>query len=116
MRKFSTGDEHLIEDESFKNKTLRFTNNNFVGNNTKKESGTVNQLQNAYNQTGTFQGWDRNENGYNNKNNNDEDEMYESIEEEIIVNEHETPSRDNRKNKKANGNVYPLPLAPKSKS
>jgi hypothetical protein len=42
--------------------------------------------------------------------------MYESIEEEIIVNEHETPSRDNRKNKKANGNVYPLPLAPKSKS
>jgi hypothetical protein len=32
MRKFSTGDE-LLDEETFKNRTLRFTNNNFVGNN-----------------------------------------------------------------------------------
>ena len=30
-RKFSTGDD-ILEEENFKNKTLRFTNNNFVGN------------------------------------------------------------------------------------
>jgi hypothetical protein len=31
VRKFSTGDE-LLDEETFKNRTLRFTNNNFVGN------------------------------------------------------------------------------------
>lgn len=31
VRKFSTGDD-MNEDETFKNKTLRFTNNNFIAN------------------------------------------------------------------------------------
>jgi hypothetical protein len=31
VRKFSTGDE-MMDEDTFKNRTLRFTNNNFVGN------------------------------------------------------------------------------------
>ena len=42
MRKFSTGCEEQNEDEMFKNKTLRFTNNNFVAtNNNDKNKGTM---------------------------------------------------------------------------
>jgi hypothetical protein len=50
VRKFST-DEDLNEEETFKNKTLRFTNNNFVANKdqTKKE--------NNYGLQTTVNGW-----------------------------------------------------------
>ena len=36
VRKFSTGEE-ASEEETFKNRTLRFTNNNFVGSNDRKQ-------------------------------------------------------------------------------
>jgi hypothetical protein len=36
MRKFSTED-----DEEFRNRTLRFTNNNFVGNNIKNKDSNL---------------------------------------------------------------------------
>ena len=34
MRKYSTGEELMDDETTFKNRTLRFTNNNFVGNTT----------------------------------------------------------------------------------
>ena len=46
MRKFSTGEESMDGEDHFKNKTLRFTNNNFVANSKQqsmmKESKTSN--------------------------------------------------------------------------
>lgn len=62
MRKFSTG-EDVLEEENFKNKTLRFTNNNFVGANknpasTNKESNNTNKQVHNIN---SLEGWENDE-------------------------------------------------------
>lgn len=63
MRKFSTG-EDILEDENFKNKTLRFTNNNFVAANknpssTNKESANNNnQVNKQIQNINSLEGWE----------------------------------------------------------
>lgn len=109
MRKFSTGgDEVLQEEETFKNKTLRFTNNNFVANN-RKDSNT-------FQMPGVFD---------TNQQRKDAspvpqkefDDPEDSIEEDIVTSQNETPQLGggHRKHGKAAG-LYPPPLAPKQNS
>eukprot|EP00347_Sterkiella_histriomuscorum_P008665 403344229 len=112
VRKFSTGEDYN-EEETFKNKTLRFTNNNFAATNQQKRENTGLQT--------TVNGWHHTKDqntlleGANNANSDGE----ESIEEEIMTQSlNDTPvlGGRNRKHAKAqNLNKQMPPLAPRTK-
>jgi hypothetical protein len=96
-----------MDEETFKNRTLRFTNNNFVGNGGSKVRDTSNpKIEGWENQDPTktpamvvqdgFQG-------------NDQD-GYDSIEEDIIISTNSPPVNARTKNKSKS--LYP-PLPPK---
>lgn len=56
VRKYSTGGEDILDDETtFKNRTLRFTNNNFVGNTTTNGNFGNNQKRETSNNR--LEGW-----------------------------------------------------------
>ena len=75
MRKFSADKE---EEDAYKNRTLRFTNNNFVGTTAIVSMNPVVQKEES-------------------KKEEHEVDLYESIEEEILVSQQGTPYRDKRK-------------------
>jgi len=83
VRKFSTGEE-LLEEEHFKNKTLRFTNNNFVGG---SNAGTNTNAKSAKKDAAASYvgGWNVEDKNKGSNEEEKDDELAESIEEEIIV-------------------------------
>jgi hypothetical protein len=99
MRKFSHSGVAEDQEDEFRNKTLRFTNNNFVGTRGKESS---------------VEGWVDQNKKLNDSNDNGSDNLYESIEEEIACSQNESPLIDAKR--KANAAGLMPPLAPKQQS